>query len=93
MKWEEFFYIDCEEDEPKEEEPSQDEDIQEATSEKITPTISCHALDGIVTPLTLKIEGYIKKKKVTVLIDSDSINKSSFNVYFPNLLIYLYIQH
>ena len=43
----------------------------EATSEEITPTISCHALDGISTQ-NLKIEGYIKEKKVTVLIDSGS---------------------
>jgi hypothetical protein len=34
--------------------------------------ISCNALDGIITPQTLSIEGYIKKKKVIVLIDSDS---------------------
>jgi hypothetical protein len=34
--------------------------------------ISCNALDGINTPQTLKIEGYIKKKKVIVLIDSAS---------------------
>jgi hypothetical protein len=38
----------------------------------MTPTISCHALAGISTPQTLKIEGYIKKKKVIVLIDSGS---------------------
>ena len=41
------------------------------TFEEITPTISCHALARISTQ-TLKIEGYIKKKKVTVLIDSGS---------------------
>jgi hypothetical protein len=34
--------------------------------------ISCNALDGIITSQTLKIEGYIKKKKVIVLIDSGS---------------------
>jgi hypothetical protein len=33
---------------------------------------SCNALAGIITPQTLKIEGYIKKKKVIVLIDSSS---------------------
>jgi hypothetical protein len=31
--------------------------------------ILCNALAGISTPQTLKIEGYIKKKKVIVLID------------------------
>ena len=35
-------------------------------------TISCNASAGITTPQTLKIEGQIKKKKVIVLIDSDS---------------------
>ena len=57
----------------KEEEASQEEatleEIEEDNSEEITPTISCHALVGISTPQTLKIEGYIKKKKVIVLID------------------------
>jgi hypothetical protein len=38
----------------------------------LTPIISCNALDGINTPQTLKIKGYIKKKKVIVLIDSGS---------------------
>jgi hypothetical protein len=41
----------------------------------MTPTISCHALAGIITPQTLKIEGYIKKKKVIMLIDSGSTHK------------------
>jgi hypothetical protein len=36
------------------------------------PTISCHALVGIITPQTLKIKGYIKNKKVIVLIDFGS---------------------
>ena len=35
----------------------------------INPTISCHALVGISTPQTLKIEGYIKKNKARKLID------------------------
>jgi hypothetical protein len=42
------------------------------TSEEITPIIYCHALARIRTPQTLKIEGYIKKKKVIMLIDSGS---------------------
>jgi hypothetical protein len=62
-----LFYIDCEEEEDQELEPSQDLELEETT-----PTISCHALVGINTPQTLKIEGYIKKKKVTMLIDSGS---------------------
>ena len=71
-----YSTVDCEEEEPKEEEASQEEaaseEIEEDTSEEITPTISCHALAGISTPQTLKIEGYIKKNKVTTLIDSGS---------------------
>jgi hypothetical protein len=62
-----LFYIDSEEAEDQELEQSQDLELEETT-----PTISCHALVGISTPQTLKIEGYIKKKKVTVLIDSGS---------------------
>jgi hypothetical protein len=38
----------------------------------MTPTISCHEFDGISTHKTLKIKGYIKKKKVILLIDSSS---------------------
>jgi hypothetical protein len=38
----------------------------------LTPTISCNALAGINTPQTLNIKGYIRKKKVIVLIDSGS---------------------
>jgi len=45
-------------------EPSQDLDLQETT-----PTIYFHASADIVTPQTLKIQGYIKNKNLTVLID------------------------
>ena len=47
--------------------PSQDLDLEETT-----PMISCHALVGINTPQTPNIQGYIKIKKVTMLIDSGS---------------------
>jgi hypothetical protein len=67
-----LFYIDCEEKEEKEQEPSQDENREAILSEELTPTISCNELDGIRTPQTLKIEGYIKNKKVIVLIDFGS---------------------
>ena len=45
-----LFYIDCEEEEYQELEPLQDIELEETT-----PTISCHALDDISTPQTLKI--------------------------------------
>jgi hypothetical protein len=48
-------------------EPPQDLDLEETT-----PMIYCHALASISTPQTLKIEGYVKKKKVTMLIDFGS---------------------
>ena len=41
-------------------------------TEETTPTISCHALAGITTPQTLRIEGHIKKNKITIFIDSGS---------------------
>jgi hypothetical protein len=62
-----LFYIDCEEEEDQELEPPHDPDIKETT-----PTISCHTLADINTPQTLKIQGYIKNKKVTIFIDSGS---------------------
>jgi hypothetical protein len=59
-----LFYIDYEEEEDQELERSQDLYLEETT-----PMISCYALAGIDTRQTLKIQGYIKKKKVTMLID------------------------
>jgi hypothetical protein len=59
-----LFYIDYEEEEDQELDPSQHLDL-----EKTTPTISCHALADINTPQTLEIQGYIKNKKLIVLID------------------------
>jgi hypothetical protein len=67
-----LFYIDCEEEEEEEQEPSQDENVEAISSKELTPMISCNSLAGISTPQTLKIEGYIKKKKVIVLIDCGS---------------------
>ena len=59
--------------------------------EVITPTISYHALVGINTPQALKIEGSIKKKEVTVLIDSG--NTHNFIHYkvveYLNCFVYL----
>jgi hypothetical protein len=62
-----LFCIDCEEEEDKKLEPSQDPNLEETT-----PTIYCHALDTIITQQTLKIQGYIKNKKLAILIDLDS---------------------
>jgi gas vesicle protein len=67
-----LFYIDCEKEEEQEQEPSQDENVVGISSKELTPMISCNALAGISTPQTLKIKGYIKKKKVIVLINSGS---------------------
>jgi hypothetical protein len=67
-----LFYIDCEEEEVDDQKPSQVEETKETTPEEITPTISCHEVDGICTPQTLNIGGYIKKRKVTMLIDYGS---------------------
>jgi hypothetical protein len=73
-----LFYIDYEEEEEKEQEqePSQDENVESISSEELTPMISCNALARISTPQTLKIKGYIKKKKVIVLIYSGSTHYS-----------------
>eukprot|EP01018_Ginkgo_biloba_P037916 Gb_05995 [translate_table: standard] len=68
-----FIIEDCVEEEEEEEEgmmqlpPIEDDEKQEEC-----PTISIHALAGIAAPQTLKVEGYIKKEKVIILIDSRS---------------------
>ena len=64
--------------------------MEEATSKEITPTISCHALARISTLQTFKIEGYIKKKKVTVSIDSGSTHNFIHNklAKFLNCFVY-----
>jgi carbamoylphosphate synthase small subunit len=87
-----LFYIDCEEEEEEEEEeePSQDENVEAISSEELTPTISCNALAGISTPQTLKIEGYIKNKKVIVLIDSGSTHNFIHYKLAKDLNCFLY---
>jgi hypothetical protein len=85
-----LFYIDCEEEEEQEQEPSQDENIEAISSEELTPTISCNALAGISTPQTLKIEGYIKKKKVIVLIDSGSTHNFIHDKLAKDLNCFVY---
>jgi hypothetical protein len=67
-----LVYIVCEEEEEQEQEPSQDENVEAISFEEMTPTILCNSLARISTPQTLKIKGYIKTKKVIVLIDSGS---------------------
>ena len=49
-----------------------DENIEVISSEELTPMISCNELDRNNTPQTINIEGYIKNKKLIVLIDSGS---------------------
>ena len=80
-----LFYIECEEEEHKEWESPQGDDL-----EAITPTISCHALHGINTPQTLKIEGYIKNKKVIVLIDSGSNHDFIHYKLAKDLIFFVY---
>ena len=59
--------------------------------EEITPTISCNALAGITTPQTLKIEGYIKKKKMTVLMDSSSTHNFIHSKIAKDLNCFIYL--
>ena len=69
-----LFSIDYEEDEEKGQETLEEKEQEmlegknQETPEEFTPTISCNALARITTPQTLKIEGYIEKKKVIVLV-------------------------
>ena len=72
-----IFYKYCEEGEDMEMGQSQDIKLEDTT-----PTISCHAFVGISIPRTLKIEGYIEKKNVTVVIDFYSTHN------FNNSILY-----
>jgi hypothetical protein len=88
-----LFYIDCEEEEEQEQEqePSQEENVEAISSEELTPTISCNALAGISTPQTLKIEGYIKTKKVIVLIDYGSTHNFIYYKLAKDLNCFVYL--
>ena len=57
----------------------------------MSPTISCNALAGIITPQTLNIEGNIKKKKVIVLIDSGSTHNFIHCKVAKDLNCFLYL--
>jgi carbamoylphosphate synthase small subunit len=85
-----LFYIDCEEEEEQEQEPPQDENVEVISSEELTPMISCNALARISTPQTLKIEGYIKKKKVIVLIDYGSTHNFIYYKLPKDLNLFVY---
>jgi hypothetical protein len=85
-----LFYVYCEEEEEQEQEPSQDENVEAISSEELTPTISCNALARISTPQTLKIEGYIKKKKVIVLIDSGNTHNFIHYILAKDLNCFVY---
>ena len=57
----------------EEDDPISKEDRESSEgSHDSQPIISCHALSGFSAPQTLKVVGFLKKKKVTVLIDSGS---------------------
>ena len=46
--------------------------LPDATQEPVDPLISFHALTGFSAPQTLKLIGYIKHRKVIILVDSGS---------------------
>ena len=86
-----LFHIDCEEEEEEEQELSQVEETEVTTSKEITLTISCHSLVGIHTPRTLKIKGYIKKRKVIVLIDFGSTHNFIHSKLAKALNYFIYL--
>lgn len=46
------------------------QDKVETIDHQEEPTISLHALSGISSPKTLKLKGYVKHRKVIILVDS-----------------------
>lgn len=65
----------------------QDEEEEDLTD---LTKISLHALVGITVRETLKIEGYIKKHKVIVLIDSGSTHNFIDKMVVKRLNYFLY---
>jgi len=61
-------------EEPEEETPevNSTSEAEQPEMQQEEPLISLHALSGMSSPQTLKIQGYIKHHKVMVLIDSGS---------------------
>ena len=59
--------------------------------EEMNQTISCNALEEITTPQTLKIEGYIKNRKVIVFIDSGSTHNFIHCKVAKELNFFLYL--
>ena len=85
-----LFYIEGP-SEDEEDEPILEEDRElDEESHDYQPIISCHALSGFSAQQTLKVVGFLKKQKVTVLIDSGSthnfINKKLATL--PNCFMY-----
>ena len=86
-----MFYIEGPSEEEKEEPILEEDRDSSEESYDSQPIISCHALSGFSTPQTLKVVGFLKKQKVTVLIDSSSthnfINKKLATLL--NCIIYI----
>ena len=51
---------------------SESPEITDITPPEVGPVISLNALTGFSTPQTLKLIGYIKNRKVIILVDSGS---------------------
>jgi hypothetical protein len=67
-----LFYIEGPSEEEEDEPISEENKELGEESHDSQPIISCHALSGFMAPQTLKVVGFLKKQKVTVLIDSGS---------------------
>ena len=85
-----MFYIEGPSEEEEDEPISEEDKASGEESHDSQPIISCHALSGFTAPQTLKVVGFLKKQKVTVLIDSGSthnfINKK---IGSPSKLFYI----
>ena len=61
-----MFYIEGPSEEEEDEPISEENKELGEESHDSQPIISCHALSGFSAPQTLKVEGFLKKKKVSV---------------------------
>ena len=82
-----LFYIEGPSEEEEDEPISKEDKELGEESHDSQPIISCHVLLGFNVPQTLKVVGFLKKKKVTMLIDLGSTH-NSINKKLANLINY-----
>jgi hypothetical protein len=76
---------------PVEELPPTDDTTPPTDPLEVEPLISLHALTGFSSPQTLKLIGYIKHRKVIILVDSGSTHNFIHHHIAQEINCYIYV--